>query len=219
MSSESLEPTPRTRLKRLPRRGSFDRETIDGILDEGLICHVGFQVDGRPFVIPTAYARMGDRLVFHGSVGSRMLRHLDQGFEASVCVTLLDGLVLARSAFHHSMNYRSVVLFGRATAIRDRERKLEALDALVEHLVPGRTAHARGANERELKATEVMEMPIDEGSAKVRTGPPQDDDDDLALPVWAGLIPLRTTPGSPVAAPDLADGIEPPDYATSYRRP
>ena len=173
MSTGSLDPTPRSRVKRLARRGLYDRAAINEILDEGLICHVGFQVDGRPFVIPTAYARDGDRIILHGSVASRMLRHLAEGFEASVCVTLIDGLVLARSTFHHSMNYRSVVLFGTARAVTEPDRKIEALDALVEHLVPGRSAEARGGNDKELNATAVIEMPIEEGSAKVRRGPPR----------------------------------------------
>ena len=179
---------------------------------------MGFQVDGRPFVIPTAYARDGDRIILHGSVASRMLRHLAEGFEASVCVTLIDGLVLARSTFHHSMNYRSVVLFGTARAITEPDRKIEALDALVEHLVPGRSAEARGGNDKELNATAVIEMPIEEGSAKVRRGPPVDDDDDLDLPVWAGVVPLRLTPQPPEPAPDLAPEIAVPEHIAAYRR-
>lgn len=208
----------RTVLKRHPERGSYDRDEIYRILDEGLVCHVGFVVEGQPFVIPTAYARTGDKLVIHGSVASRMLRALKEGIEACITVTILDGIVLARSAFHHSMNYRSVVIFGKARPITEPAEKMARLEALVEFIVPGRRADARGPSEKEVKATEVLEFPIDEASAKVRTGPPKDDLEDMELPAWAGVIPLTLTASTPRPAPDLAAGIEVPDYATRYAR-
>lgn len=219
MSHSTLKPTERTRLRRLPKRGSHEREQIYEILDEGFVCHVGFVVEGRPYVIPTGYARMGDQLLIHGSAASRTLRHLAKGFEACVAVTLLDGLVVARSAFHSSMNYRSVVLFGQPKAIREPEAKQKALDCLVEHLIPGRTNDARGPSEEELQATEILRLPIDEASAKIRTGPPVDDEDDLVLPVWAGVVPLALVPGEPESAPDLSPDIAAPGYVRPYRRP
>ena len=211
--------TARTTLKRLPQRGVFDRELINQILDEGFICHVGFAVDGQPFVIPTGYARAGDKLFIHGSQASRMLRTLEQGIEVCVTVTLIDGLVLARSAFHHSMNYRSVVVFGRATVVDDREEKLAALLALSEHMIPDRWADVREPNERELQLTTVLSLPLTEASAKVRTGPPLDDEEDYDLPIWAGVIPLRLAAGAPVADPRLSASNEPPEYALTYARP
>jgi nitroimidazol reductase NimA-like FMN-containing flavoprotein (pyridoxamine 5'-phosphate oxidase superfamily) len=211
--------TPRTTVNRLPQRGFYDRETIYRILDEGLVCHVGFSVDGQPYVIPTAYARWDDRLILHGSTASRMFRRLGEGLEVCVTVTLVDGLVLARSQFHHSMNYRSVVALGRARPIRDPERRSRALEILVEHLVSGRSGDSREPNPKELAATEVLEMPLEEASAKIRTGPPGDNADDLGLDVWAGVIPLALVPGEPQSAPDLAKGISVPDYAARYRRP
>jgi uncharacterized protein len=210
--------TDRTRLKRLPKRGHFDRETVYGILDEGFICHVGFVLEGQPFVIPTGYARAGDKLYIHGSQASRMLRALSGGVAACVTVTIIDGLVLARSAFHHSMNYRSVVVFGRATLVEDREEKLAALVALSEHIIRGRWAEVREPTEQELKLTTVLSMPLVEASAKIRTGPPLDDEDDYALPMWAGVIPLRLEAGEPINDPRLSDEIEVPDYARNYRR-
>jgi uncharacterized protein len=211
--------TPRTSVRRLKERGAYDRETIYRILDEGLVAHAGFAVDGRPFVIPMAYARQGDRLILHGSVASRLLATLAQGVETCVTVTLLDGLVLARSVFHHSMNYRSVVVLGVATPIRDPEEKMAALEALTEHLVPGRWAEARRPSKKEFAATEVLALPIDEASAKVRSGPPGDAKADLGLPVWAGVIPFApTAPGAPVPAPDLKPGIPVPGSVTGYRR-
>src|SRR6185503_5224944 len=182
--------TDRTKLKRLPKRGHFDRETVYGILDEGFICHVGFAPQGQTFVIPTGYARVDDKLYIHGSQASRMLRTLSGGLDACVTVTIVDGLVLARSAFHHSINYRSVVIFGRATIIEDREEKIAALVALSEHIVRGRWADVREPNEEELIKTTVLELPLVEASAKVRTGPPIDDEEDYALPMWAGVVPL-----------------------------
>jgi uncharacterized protein len=180
----------RTRVKRIPDRGRYDRETIDAILDEGLVCHVGFEVDGQPYVIPTLYARAGDVVYLHGSSASRTLRQLSAGVPVCVTVTLLDGLVLARSVFHHSMNYRSVVLFGTATPLEGGEKE-SALHALVEHLAPGRWDEARQPTPTELKATSILALPIDEASAKVRSGPPKDEPEDEDLPVWAGVVPVH----------------------------
>jgi nitroimidazol reductase NimA-like FMN-containing flavoprotein (pyridoxamine 5'-phosphate oxidase superfamily) len=210
--------TARTTLKRLPQRGAFDRESINQILDEGFVCHVGFAVDGQPFVIPTGYARAGDRLFIHGSQASRMLRTLGQGIEVCLTVTLIDGLVLARSAFHHSMNYRSVVVFGRATLVDERKEKLTALRALSEHMIPGRWDDVREPNERELQLTTVLSLPLDEASAKVRTGPPLDDEEDYEIPVWAGVIPLRMIANAPIPDPRLAAEIGAPLYALDYSR-
>jgi len=208
--------TARTTLKRLPQRGSYDRELINEILDEGFICHVGFAIDGRPFVIPTGYARDGDKLFIHGSQASRMLRTLGEGIEVCVTVTFVDGLVLARSAFHHSMNYRSVVIFGRATVVDNREEKLAALLALSEHMIPGRWADVREPNERELQLTTVLSLPLTEASAKVRTGPPLDDEEDYKLPVWAGVIPVKLISEPPVKDPRLKDGIDAPGYTRHF---
>ena len=213
-----LSRTPRTTLKRLPKRGSHEREVIDRILDEGFICHVGFIATGQPFVIPTGYARIEDNLIVHGSQASRMLRALGQGIDVCVTVTLIDGLVLARSAFHHSMNYRSVMVFGRARVVDDREEKLQALFALSEHMVPGRWHDVRQPSEEELSQTTVLSLPIEEGSAKIRTGPPLDDEEDYSLDVWAGVIPLNLVADSPVADSRLASNIDLPSYASGYRR-
>lgn len=204
--------TPRTRLRRLPKRGAHDRATIDAILDEALVCHLGFAHDGHPFVIPTLHARLGDDVVFHGSAASRMLRTLSAGAPVCLTATLIDGLVLARSAFHHSVNYRSVVLLGDATEVTDPDEKARALEAFTERLVPGRWEHIRWPNRKELKATKVLRLPIDEGSAKVRTGPPADDDPDYAIDVWAGVVPLRTVAGEPQDDPRLRAGIPLPDH-------
>src|SRR5436305_4782819 len=195
--STSLQ-TPRTTVKRLPKRAHYDRDTIYAIIDEALICHVGFVVDGAPVVIPTIHTRVGDTLYFHGSAASRMLRSLRDGVDACVTVTLLDGLVLARSAFHHSMNYRSVVVLGKGREVVDRAEKLRALDAIVEHVVLGRSAIVRPPNESEIRQTMVIAMPLAEASAKVRTGPPIDDEPDYALDVWAGVIPIRLQKGEPI---------------------
>jgi nitroimidazol reductase NimA-like FMN-containing flavoprotein (pyridoxamine 5'-phosphate oxidase superfamily) len=216
---ETFAQTERTTLKRLPKRGVFDHEPVYRILDEGFICHVGFVLEGRPFVIPTGYARIGDTLYIHGSQASRMLRNLSQGIDVCLTVTLVDGLVLARSAFHHSMNYRSVVVFGNASVVADHDQKLAALLALSEHIVPGRWADVRSPTEVELKATTVLSLPLAEVSAKVRSGPPIDDEADYDLPVWAGVVPLRVEAGTPLADPRLPDNIEPPVYAMSYHRP
>ena len=210
--------TDRTTLRRLPKRGFYDRELVYGILDEGFICHVGFAVDGRPFVIPTGYARVEDKLYIHGSQASRMLRTLAQGIDVCVTVTLVDGLVLARSAFHHSMNYRSVVVFGKASIVDDREEKLAALRSLSEQVIRGRWDDARKPNEQELKATTVLSLPLVEVSAKVRTGPPLDDEEDYELPIRAVVIPLRLAAAAPASDPRLASDIQPPVYASHYHR-
>lgn len=208
--------TDRTTVRRLPQRAAYDAETVHRILDEALICHAGFVYHGDPVVIPTIHWRDGDRLYFHGSPASGMLRNLRTGVPACVTVTLLDGLVMARSAFHHSMNYRSVVVFGTATEVTDREEKIRALEALVEHVCRGRSKDVRPPNERELKQTIVLSMPISEASAKIRTGGPADDEEDYALPVWAGVIPLALTPAAPVT--DERALAEAPEYATNYSR-
>ena len=208
--------TERTTVKRLPKRASYDRETMYAILDEALICHVGFVVNGAPVVIPTIHWRHDDTLYFHGSMASRMLRSLREGVDACVTVTLLDGLVLARSAFHHSMNYRSVVVFGKAVEVTDREEKVRALDALVEHVVRGRSADVRAANESELRQTLVLALPLEEASAKIRTGGPVDDEEDYALPVWAGVLPASLSFG--LAIPDRDVTAEPPPYVAQYSR-
>jgi nitroimidazol reductase NimA-like FMN-containing flavoprotein (pyridoxamine 5'-phosphate oxidase superfamily) len=210
--------TDRTKLKRLPKRGHFDRETVCSILDEGFICHVGFAVDGQPFVIPTGYARAGDKLYIHGSQASRMLRTLAGGIDACVTVTIVDGLVLARSAFHHSMNYRSVLVVGRATLVDDPAEKMTALVALSEHIVRGRWADVREPTEQEMIQTTVLCLPLDEASAKIRTGPPLDDEEDYALPIWAGVVPLKLVAGDPVNDPRLPAEIPVPEYATNYKR-
>ena len=210
--------TERTTLKRLPKRGAYDRQLVYGILDEGFICHVGFTVEGQPFVIPTGYARVDEQLFIHGSQVSRMLRTLSSGIDVCVAVTLVDGLVLARSAFHHSINYRSVVMFGRARIVDDREAKLAALFAFSEQVIPGRWNDVREPTEQELKATTVLALPLVEVSAKVRTGPPIDDEEDYALNVWAGVLPLRIAAGAPISDPRLPETIEPPSYTLKYSR-
>ena len=200
----------RTKVKRLPARGAYDRETIYSILDEGFICHVGFNVDGQPYVIPTGYARIGDDLYIHGSAASRMLRNLSKGVEVCVTVTLVDGLVLARSAFHHSINYRSVVILGKAVLVEDREEKDRVLEAFTEHVIPGRWAEIRWPNELEMKATSVLKLPIDEASAKIRTGGPKDDDEDYEMNIWAGVLPLKVAPGDPIPDEALPEWIDVP---------
>lgn len=215
----TLTVTPRTRLVRRADRGSFDRPTVHAILDEALICHIGFEVDGQPYVLPTVHARIGEQLYLHGSVGSRMLRTLRQGAPICVTVTLLDGLVLARSAFHHSMNYRSVVLLGCAQEVTDLQEKRQAFDALVEHIARGRSRDVRPTDELEIRATAVLRLPIEEASAKIRTGPPVDDERDYALPCWAGVVPLALTAAEPIADPALPPGIALPPSLQHYRRP
>jgi nitroimidazol reductase NimA-like FMN-containing flavoprotein (pyridoxamine 5'-phosphate oxidase superfamily) len=214
MSDIVLEQSDKTRVRRLPERGRYDRDTIYAILDESLICHVGLVADGHPVVIPTIHTRVGDDLYFHGSPAAGILRNLREGADACVTVTLLDGLVLARSAFHSSMNYRSAVVFGKAEEVTDREEKLRVLAALVEHVCRGRSADARGPNEKELKQTLVLRLPIREASAKVRTGPPSDEPEDYSLPMWAGVLPLALTPGA--AVPD--NNVATPDYVSRYQR-
>lgn len=217
--SEPNIPTARTRVVREPERGVYDRATAYKILDEGFICHVGFtSADGQPFVIPTSYGRVGDQLYIHGSAASRMLRRLNEGIPVCVTVTLLDGLVLARSIFNHSMNYRSVVMLGKATIIDDPEEKLAALKALSDHILPGRWAESRQPNERELKATSILRMPIEEFSAKVRQGDPVDDEEDYSFPTWAGVIPLEIVAQTPLNAPRLDAGREVPRYVSGYSR-
>lgn len=210
--------TARTTLKRLPKRGVFERQQIYDILDEGFICHVGFVVDQQPFVIPTGYARKDNQLFIHGSQASRMLRTMKTGIDVCVTVTLIDGLVLARSAFHHSVNYRSVVVFGQAKLIEDTAAKLEALFAFSEQVIPGRWNEVRQPTDQELLATSVLALPLAEASAKVRTGPPIDDEEDYELAVWAGVVPLKLVADEPIADPRLPEGIEIPEYARKYTR-
>ena len=209
--------TPRTTVRRIARRGVYDRRVINAVLDEALVCHVGIVDDGQPFVIPMLHARVDDRLYIHGSPASRLFRRLSEGVPACVTVTLLDGLVLARSTLHHSVNYRSVVVLGVGEEVRERAAKVKALLAIVEHVVPGRWKDCRPPSEGELDAT-VLALPLDEASAKVRTGPPEDNESDYSLPVGAGVIPLALTPGEPQADPRLADGIAVPQYVTEYGR-
>ncbi|MGC8517559.1 MAG: pyridoxamine 5'-phosphate oxidase family protein [Steroidobacteraceae bacterium] len=215
----TLTVTPRTRLLRRPDRGSFDRPTVHAILDEALICHIGFEVDGQPYVLPTVHVRIDEHLYVHGSVGSRMLRTLRQGAPVCVTVTLLDGLVLARSAFHHSMNYRSVVLLGHAREVTELQEKRQAFDALVEHVARGRSREVRPADDLETRATALLRLPIDEASAKIRTGPPIDDERDYALRCWAGVVPLALTAAQPIADPALPSDIALPPSLQTYRRP
>src|ERR1700681_3257459 len=216
--SDTKAPTPRTRVVREAHRGVYERAAAYEILDEGFICHVGFVVDGQPFVIPTGYGRSGDNLYIHGSAASRMLRNLDKGISVCITVTLLEGLVLARSIFNHSMNYRSVVVLGAAVAVLDAEEKLEALKLLSDHILPGRWAESRQPNESELKQTLVMRLPIEEFSAKVRQGPPIDDEEDYSFPTWAGVIPLRLVSGAPENDPRLDPKTPVPVYASAYSR-
>jgi nitroimidazol reductase NimA-like FMN-containing flavoprotein (pyridoxamine 5'-phosphate oxidase superfamily) len=217
MDAELYQPTERTRVRRLPERAAYDRATVHAILDEGFICHVGFVAGGQPYVLPTGYARVGETLYLHGSTGSRL--GLRPGMEVCVTVTLLDGLVLARSAFHHSMNYRSVMAIGRTRPVRDPDEKEAALRALVDHIVPGRSDAVRGGDRRELAATAVLALPLAEVSAKVRTGPPKDDDPDYDLPIWAGVLPLQLTPGDPAPDPVLDPAIPAPGHVASWSRP
>ncbi len=216
--SQPHTPTPRTRLVREADRAVYDRETAYRILDEGFLCHVGFVVEGQPFVIPTSYGRKEDSLYIHGSAASRMLRSLKEGLPVCVTVTLLEGLVLARSIFNHSMNYRSVVVLGKAMLVDDPEEKLAALRLLSEHIIPGRWADARQPNDRELKATSVLRLPIEEFSAKVRLGPPIDDEEDYSFPTWAGVVPLKMVAGEPINDPRLDPTRQVPAYARHYKR-
>ncbi len=216
--SANLQATQRSTIKRIPKRGSRERELIYSILDEALVAHVGFISNNQPFVIPMAYGREGDRLYLHGSPVSRLLKTLERGVDVCFTVTILDALVVARSLFHHSMNYRSVVLFGKATLVASEGEKMKALKAFTEHMIPGRWQDARIPSERELKGTTVLSLPIEEGSAKVRTGQPQDDPQDYSLPVWAGELPLKLTVGIPIPDPQLRSGIEIPQNLVNYHR-
>ena len=216
--SETQLPTTRTRVVREPDRAVYEREDIYRILDEGFLCHVGFSVDGQPFVIPTSYGRKDANLYIHGSAASRMLRQMKDGVSVCVTVTLLDGLVLARSIFNHSMNYRSVVVLGKAMLVDDPEEKLEALRILSEHIIPGRWDDVRQPNDRELKATSVLRLPIEEFSAKVRQGPAIDDEEDYSFPTWAGVVPLVTTIGDPIPDSRLVPPREVPAYVKNYSR-
>jgi nitroimidazol reductase NimA-like FMN-containing flavoprotein (pyridoxamine 5'-phosphate oxidase superfamily) len=216
--SQPYTPTPRTRVVREAERAVYDREAAYRILDEGFLCHVGFVTDGQPFVIPTSYGRKDASLYIHGSAASRMLRQMKHGVPICVTVTLLDGLVLARSIFNHSMNYRSVVILGKATLVDDPKEKLEALRLLSEHILPGRWSDSRQPNERELKATSVLRLPIEEFSAKVRQGPVVDDEEDYSFPTWAGVVPLEVKTGEPIDDARLLPGQSVPAYARHYSR-
>ena len=218
LDMSDIQVTTRTKLGRLPDRGSHDREVINAILDEGFICHVGFELDGQPFVAPTGYGRQGHHIYFHGSAASRMLRNLSAGVRVCVTVTLVDALVLARSIFHHSMNYRSVMVLGTATLIEDRGEKLEALRVISDNLIHGRWDEVRQPTEQELKATAVMKVPIKEASAKIRTGPPKDDTEDYDLPIWAGVLPLITRAQQPVIDPAMRMKADLPASVKKYGR-
>ncbi len=211
-----MKQTRRSELRRIPARGSHDWETITRILDVGFLAHVGFCLEGQPFVIPTLYGRDGEKLYLHGSAASRMLGELEIGIPACITVTLVDGLVLSRSAFDHSMNYRSVVAFGAAKKIVDPVEKINSLRVISEHLIPGRWAEVRGPSESELKATSVLEFSIEEVSSKVRSGPPLDDEKDYGLPVWAGVLPLEMQSRPPIPDEKLMDGVALPDYVLRY---
>jgi nitroimidazol reductase NimA-like FMN-containing flavoprotein (pyridoxamine 5'-phosphate oxidase superfamily) len=213
-------PSARTRVRRVPENARYDRATVDAILDAAFVCHLGFVHEEQPFVIPTLHARVGDHVYVHGSAAARSLRAIGGGIDACLTVTLLDGIVLARSVFEHSMNYRSVVVLGRATSVTSSEEKRAALEAFTEKLLPGRWADARQPTSKELKATAVLRLPLDEASAKVRTGPPDDGDTpDAELDVWAGEIPLVMRALAPVPDPTLRSGIPVPAYARDYTRP
>jgi nitroimidazol reductase NimA-like FMN-containing flavoprotein (pyridoxamine 5'-phosphate oxidase superfamily) len=214
----TIAPTDRTKVRRLAARGNYDREVIYKILDEGLICHVGFVLDGSPRVIPTGYVRVDDNLYIHGSPASAMLSASGQSPEICVTITILDALVLARSAFHHSMNYRSVVVFGQAQIVDELKERLSVLHAFTEHIIPGRWAEVRQPTEGELKGTKVLRLPLTEASAKIRTGGPIDDEVDYEIPVWAGELPLHLTTGKPVVDSKMKFGMEVPSYAANYRR-
>lgn len=215
----SLEPTARTEVRRLPERGSYDCDLINSILDEALICHVGFVHEGAPVVIPTIHARVGETLYLHGSPASRMLRTMRSGDEISVNVTLLDGLVIARAAFHNSMNYRSVVVFGSPRVVTDEDEKRTALEAITDQVVPGRWADSRPMSDKEFKGTLVVALPLGEASAKTRAGGPGDDDEDYDLPIWAGVVPLTTVAGEPVVDSQLRVDVPVPPYVSGYQRP
>jgi nitroimidazol reductase NimA-like FMN-containing flavoprotein (pyridoxamine 5'-phosphate oxidase superfamily) len=210
--------TPRTKVQRLPERGKYDRETVHAILDQGFVCHVGFVVDGQPFVIPTNYARVDETVYLHGSSASRMLKTLSGGVNVCVTVTHVDGLVLARAAFHHSVNYRSVVALGIAHLLEDPAEKMRALEAFTNHVMPGRWNDIRTPTEQELKATSVLALELGEVSAKVRVGPPKDDAEDYSLPIWAGVLPLTVVSGTPIDDPKLMAGLSVPANVRGYSR-
>jgi uncharacterized protein len=209
--------TPRTRIRRLPKRGNYDKSAVHAILDQGFICHVGFAVDAQPYVIPTIYARDDATLFVHGAAVSRMLRTLTQAVPVCITVTLLDGLVLARSAFHHSLNYRSVVMLGNARLVDDADQKLRALHLITNHVVPARWEEARTPNELELRQTSVLALPLEEVSAKIRSGPPIDDDEDYARPIWAGVVPVETRLATPIDDGRLLPGVADFDLARIRR--
>jgi uncharacterized protein len=217
--ADEYEQTERTRVYRKPGRGSYDRELVHSILDEALVCHVGFVQDGQPYVIPTIHAREGETLFLHGARGNRMLAALDDGTSCCLTATLVDELVLARAALHHSLNYRSVMVLGTAREITDPDEKQRALRAVVEHIAPGRADEVRGPDASDLKSTKVLSLPIEEASAKVRTGPPVDEKSDLELPYWAGQLPLTQGTRDPVPAPDLTQDLPVPDHVAGWTRP
>ncbi len=215
--ADDFTPTERSRIKRVHERGAYDRESVYGVLDAGLLCHVGYVIDGQPYVTPTCYWREGDKLYWHGSSASRMLRTLETGVPVCLTVSMLDGLVLARSGFHSSINYRSVMAYGTAMVVDDADEKLAALAAFSERLTPGRWDELREATEQELKATTVVAMAIDEASAKIRTGGPIDDEDDYALDIWAGVVPVTTVIGEAIPDEKLKPGILMPDHVGMFR--
>ena len=208
--------TVRNRVSRIPERGKYDTDTIYAIIDEALVCHVGLVTDGRPVVIPTIHARDGNQLLFHGSSASRLLKHLKENHDICVSITLLDGLVLARSVFHHSMNYRSVVLFGKGVIVDDPAQKMRGLEILTDHLIPGRWDEARRPSEKEMKATLLIAMDIDDATAKIRTGPPGDEEEDYSLPVWAGVIPVKLETGEVISDPKNLEGLEVPGNISGF---
>lgn len=216
--TDSFPQTKRNRVARLPKRGHYDRATIYPIVDAALVCHVGFVQDGQPFVLPTLHARDGDDMLLHGATTSRMLRYIQEGHPICLTMTLVDGIVLARSVFHHSINYRSAVLFGRGELIDDPAERLSAMERLTERIMPGRWADARPPSAQELKATTMIRVVVESGSAKVRTGPPGDDPEDLELPYWSGVLPLHEVAGDPQHDPTLQPGIGVPAYLQEYRR-
>jgi len=207
--------TTRNKVKRLPKRGHYDKETIYHLIDQAIMCYVAFVQDGQPFIIPTLHARQGDNILLHGSRASRMMRHLEAGNSVCINITMVDGLVLARAVFHHSMNYRSVVLFGKGQLVPDEE-KMAGLELFTERIMPGRWDDARQPNKQELKATTIISIPIESASAKVRVGPPGDDDEDYDLPIWAGVVPITQQVGTPQPDPLLRDGVPLPDYIADY---
>jgi uncharacterized protein len=209
--------TERNRVKRAHERGKYDRETVHAILDSGIICHLAYCIDGQPFITPTSYWRDGEVVYVHGSSASRTLRDMEKGIEASLAVTHLDGMVMARSGYHHSMNYRSVIMYGIAKPVTDPDEKLAALKVFMDQIAPGRWDECRAVNNQEQKATTVLAMTLEDVSAKVRTGPPVDDEADYASPMWAGVVPIRTVVGDPVDDPKLSNGAPVPEFAKGFR--